>query len=178
MPWSPPEVHPSDGFYTHVVHSDASASDADMNAFEGSRPLVALLGQTLTELTIDYESRAEASAAVTANVLRVVGTGIVAIGDLPTRTGLSREGITMAVGFMERTGLATSAPGRLISLSPKGALVLDGYRSWATRGRLDVAQCHRGCGGAGRRALGRLGTPGRVLAWRNALFGADTAPCR
>lgn len=53
MPWSPPEVHPADGFLTHVVDgSDAVDSD---------RPLVVLLGQVLTASTLDYEQEVKPS---------------------------------------------------------------------------------------------------------------------
>ena len=52
MPWSPPEIHSSDGFYTHVVAGVT---------FDNERPLVALLGQTLTHFTLDHEKEAAVS---------------------------------------------------------------------------------------------------------------------
>ncbi len=132
MPWSVPEVHPSDGFFTHIVSDDGAAA-VETEAMDGPRPLVALLGQTLTELTFDLECEAATSAPLSANVLRVIGPDAVAIADLPRLTGLSPEGITMAVGFMQRSGLATPAPGRAVSLSPQGAIALQGYAHWAAR---------------------------------------------
>ncbi len=124
MPWSPPEVHPSDGFYTHVAPGD-TADDA--------LPLVALLGQRLTDLTLDHEKEAAVSLPLSANVLRVIGSGVVRTRDLPRLTGLSREGIAMAAAFMKRTGLATAAPGPAIRLTPDGLTALDGYWHWAAR---------------------------------------------
>jgi hypothetical protein len=126
MPWSPPEVHPSDGFFTHVVAGDAVGDGC---------PLVALLGQVLTDLTLDHEKEAAVSAPLSANVLRVIGTGVVATRDLPRLTGLSREGIAMAAGFLERGGLAGSMPGRALRLTPHGLAALDGYWQWAARQR-------------------------------------------
>lgn len=48
LPWSLPEVHPSDGFATHATGGEHTPQDA---------PLVVLLGQRLTERTIGQESR-------------------------------------------------------------------------------------------------------------------------
>jgi hypothetical protein len=126
MPWSPPEVHPSDGFFTHVVAGDV---------VDDGHPLVARLGQTLTGRTLDYEKEAAVSAPLSANVLRVIGTGVVAIRDLPGLTGLSREGIAMAAGFLQRSGRAGSTPGRALRLTPEGLVALDGYRQWEARQR-------------------------------------------
>lgn len=124
MPWSPPEVHSSDGFSTHVVYGDT---------VDDARPLVGLLGQVLTGLTLDHEKKAVVSVPLSANVLRVIGAGVVDARDLPGLTGLSRPGIAMAVGFLERRGLAVSAPGRATSLTPDGLTALEGYRHWADR---------------------------------------------
>jgi hypothetical protein len=126
MPWSPPEVHPSDGFYTHIVHGD-TVDDAP--------PLVALLGQLLTGLTLDHEKNAAVSLPLSANVLRVIDTGAVATRDLPRLSGLSREAVAMAVGFLKRRGLAVPTPGRAISLTPDGLTALDRYWHWAARSR-------------------------------------------
>lgn len=125
MPWSVPEVAPSDGFRSHVVTGD-TADDA-------RRPLVALLGQVLTGRTLDHERAAAVSLPLAANVLRVTGSDAVRIRDLPRLTGLSKEGIAMAVGYLQRTGLAVPRPERAIQLTPEGIDALDGYRDRADR---------------------------------------------
>lgn len=125
MPWSPPEVHPSDGFRTHIVDGGDAA--------DGERPLVALLGQVLTAFTLQHEQEAAVSLALGANVVRVVDSGVVRIRDLPARTGLSKEGIAMAVSFLQRRGLASPGPERSISLTPEGLAALDGYRQVAAQ---------------------------------------------
>jgi hypothetical protein len=119
MPWSPPEVRPSDGFRTHI-RNDADAADTQ-------RPLVALLGQVLTAFTLTYELKAEVSLPLGANVLRVMGSDAIRIRDLPGLTGVSKEGIAMAAGYLRRSGLATSGPERTLRLTPEGLDALDGY---------------------------------------------------
>ena len=83
MPWSPPEIHPSDGFRT-VVLDGAGHQDPD-------RPLVALLGQVLTGFTVDHERAATVSLPVAANLLRVIDDHAVSTRDLPRRAGVSKE---------------------------------------------------------------------------------------
>ena len=127
MPWSPPEVHPSDGFRTHVI--------ADSDAVDAERPLVALLGQLLSAHTLDQELHSEVSLPLGANVLRVVNADVVRIRDLPALTGLSKEALTMATGYLARKGLAISPPGRTLSLTPSGLDALDAY--WQRAGLVD-----------------------------------------
>jgi hypothetical protein len=128
MPWSPPEVHPSDGFYTHTVDGGDAAEDPD-------RPLVALLGQTLTALTCEREKDAEASLPLAANLLRVIGSDVVRTRDLPAQSGVSKAAIAMAVGYLQRHRLAGPAagPGPAVRLTPAGLDALDGYRYQAER---------------------------------------------
>jgi hypothetical protein len=123
MPWSPPEVHPSDGFRTHVVDGG--------DAVDSKCPLVALLGQVLTAFTLDYEQKAKVSLPLGANLLRVIDSGVVRLGDLPALTGVSKEGIAMAAGFLQRRDLAVRGPDHTISLTPKGLDALASYRHWA-----------------------------------------------
>jgi hypothetical protein len=128
MPWSPPEVHPSDGFFTHVLAGDGP---------EGERPPAALLGQALTEVTIGLERDAPVSLPLAAGVLRAIGAESVPIRDLPVRTGLAREGIAMAVGYLQRRRLAAQEPGRAVVLTPRGLAALEAYRRRAAPGDRD-----------------------------------------
>jgi hypothetical protein len=125
MPWAPPETHPSDGFYTHIIDGGDTAAD--------ERPLVALLGQVLTALTLDHEQDSEVSLPLGANVLRAVGSDVVRLRDLPALTGISKEGIAMAMGHLRRNGLSTPAPERAVRLTPEGLDALDDYRHRAAR---------------------------------------------
>lgn len=111
-------------FHTHVADGDSITEE---------RPLVALIGQVLTALTLDHEKNAAVSVPLGANVLRVMGPDVVRTRDLPALTGLSSEGTAMAAGYLERRGLAISTPGRAVRLTLEGLNALDDYRHWAAR---------------------------------------------
>ena len=111
MPWSPPEVHPSDGFYTHVV--------------DGPRPgagpgLLVPLGQALTAFTLQHEEGALVSLPTGANTLRVIDADRVQIRDLPALSGVYKEAVTMAAKYLERKGLAEIQSDRSITLTAAG----------------------------------------------------------
>jgi hypothetical protein len=125
MPWSPPEVSPSDGFRTHVVDGG--------DAPDPEPPLVALLGQVLTAFTIDHERESAVALPLGANVVRVIGPDPARIRDLPALTGLSKEGIAMAAAHLQRQGLAAPAPDRTLSLTPAGTEALERYRDRSGR---------------------------------------------
>jgi hypothetical protein len=124
LPWSPPEVHPSDGFVTHVTGGEHPPPDA---------PLVVLLGQRLTQHTVHEESSIPVSLPLAANALRAVDGGQVAVVDLPARTGLSKEAIAMAIGKLKRRHLAAINPDRAISLTAEGLAAFQAYRDNALR---------------------------------------------
>jgi hypothetical protein len=125
MPWSPPEVAPPNGFFTHVIDGDGSD--------DSERPLVALLGQVLTAFTLEHEQGAEVAIPLGANVLRLIGSDGVRVRDLPALSGLSKQAITMAVGYLVRNRLATPGPGRCSGLTPDGLDALEGYLHRAAR---------------------------------------------
>jgi hypothetical protein len=124
MPWAPPEVHPSDGFRSHVISGTGTGGDI---------PLGALLGQALTALTLEHDRGSAVSLPLGADVLRVIGDGVVPIRDLPRLSGVSKEAIAMGTGFLARGKLAEIRPGRLISLTARGRAALEDYRARAAR---------------------------------------------
>ena len=125
MPWSPPEVHPSDGFYTHVVAGPRA----------GGAGLLAPLGQALTAFTLQHEEGAKVSLPTGANALRVIDADRVQIRDLPRLSGVSKEAATMATKYLERKGLAEIQPDRSITLTAAGRDALSDYRERAARPR-------------------------------------------
>jgi hypothetical protein len=140
MPWAPPEVHPSDGFWTHIRDADtASMSVTDEMAGtagkdktrdtseETIRPLAAVLGQALTTLTLNHEAGSQISLPLAVNGLRLLGDGPVRIRDLPVRGGISKEAVAMVTGYLARKGLAEVGAGRTISLTSSGAHALRDY---------------------------------------------------
>ncbi|MBO0684047.1 MAG: hypothetical protein J2P45_12880 [Candidatus Dormibacteraeota bacterium] len=124
MPWAPPEVHPSDGFFTHVVQGPAS---------DDSRELAVLLGGALTALTIDHEDGAPISLPVGANVMRVVDAGVVRTRDLPRLTGTSKEAVEMTTGYLVRHRLAEVSSEGAIRLTSRGLEGLAACRDRAAR---------------------------------------------
>jgi hypothetical protein len=129
MPSAPPEVHPSDGFRTHVVDGPHS----DDNGWLAGR-----LGQALTSLTLDREQDSPVSLPVAANFLRVIGGERVRIRDLPALSGVSREAVAMATGYLGRHGLAELGPQRSVTLAAAGRGALGDYRARATAGEDQV----------------------------------------
>lgn len=174
MPWSPPEVHPSDGFFTHVVE----AEPAEEGRAAAALPLAALLGQVLTSLTLDQELDALVSLPLALNVLRVVHGRSTAIRDLPARTGVSKEGIAMAVGFLQRRKFAAVSPNRLIDLLPRGRKALAGYQRRAGGSdRGGGGDRDGGGGGGGSGGAGELrGALDALLDQRQALSAAFEPP--
>jgi hypothetical protein len=124
MPSSPPEVHVSDGFFAHVTTGPEAGEDLS---------LAGLLGQALTALTLEHEQGSTVSLAVAANVLRVIGDQVAPIRDLPRLSGVSKEAIAMATGYLGRRKLAGLGPGRLITLTAAGRAALEDYRARAAR---------------------------------------------
>jgi hypothetical protein len=127
MPWALPETHPGNGFGTHVIGGG--------DAVDRERPLVALLGQALTALTLAHEQEAEVSLPLGANLLRVIGSDVVRLRDLPARTGISKEGIAMGTGYLRRIGLSAAGPERTVHLTPEGLDALDGWHHWAAKAK-------------------------------------------
>ena len=174
MPWSPPEVHPSDGFCTHLFDGPTAADDDD------HAPLVALLGQALTALTLEHERDAEVSLPTAANLLRLIGDRVLRIRDLPLLSGVSKEAVAMAVNYLLRAHLAEPRHERSIALTVTG---LDGARRLPGEGRSLQER-----GPPTRARGGRVTTGGHcqgprptgwVLARRKALFSPDaTTPGR
>jgi hypothetical protein len=124
MPSSPPEVHAQDGFFTHVLPGQAASQDDS---------LAGLLGRVLTALTVEHEQGSAVSLPVGADLLRVIGDGTVRIRDLPPLSGVSKEAIAMATGFLDRNGLAELRPERSVALTVAGRAALADYRDRAAR---------------------------------------------
>ena len=66
--------------------------------------LTALLAQALLAYTLDFEARSELSLALSANVVRAVGEAGTPVRDIPAATGISKEGTSIALRFLGKTG--------------------------------------------------------------------------
>ncbi len=111
MPWSPPEIHPSDGFRTHFL--DGPPVD------EPEAPLAARLGQALTALTLEHERISNVSLPLSAVVLHALDPEPAATRDLPARTGISKPAVTMSLNWLTKHGFVATAD-RTARLTAKG----------------------------------------------------------
>jgi len=87
--------------------------------------LAALLSQALLSFTLEYEEESDLSLAINANVVRVLSADGVSIRDLPALSGVSKEAITAAVGFLQRNGYAAvgsdpASGSKLVTLTELG----------------------------------------------------------
>lgn len=108
---------------------------APTNSDDGtSRHLVSLLSRVLLALAIEFERQSELSLAVSANVLRVLDEKGMRVRDLPVLTGVSKESISMAIGFLEKRGIAVvetdrdGGKGKVARLTAAGREAQDAYR--------------------------------------------------
>jgi DNA-binding MarR family transcriptional regulator len=108
--------------------------------------LAGLLAQVLVAFAAEFEDGSPLSLAVCANALRVLDAPRVAVRDVPSLAGVSKEAATVAIGLLEREGYATIEldPGarvKLVRLTAKGQRALEAYRlrirqveaAWADR---------------------------------------------
>lgn len=95
--------------------------------------LFTLLSRVLLVFAIDYEGAADVSLAISANALRVLDGDGVRVRDLPRLTGVSKEGLAIAIGYLERHGyvdvedLPGSERGKQLRLTARGLAARDRY---------------------------------------------------
>ncbi|HZT97664.1 MAG TPA: hypothetical protein VFB34_12590, partial [Chloroflexota bacterium] len=117
-PWSLPEIHASNGFFTNTTGEGVT---------DEPRSTAALIGQALTALTLDHEQRSKPALPLGANVLRVIGDGGCSLGDLPHRSGISKEAAAMAVNYLIKEGMVERWPERTIVLTHRGLQARNEY---------------------------------------------------
>jgi DNA-binding MarR family transcriptional regulator len=89
--------------------------------------LDSLLARPLTAFALEFEERGKLSLALSANLLAVLGSEPTPLRDLPDATGIQREQIDNAAGYLERAGLAEIVPvpgakrGKALALTERGA---------------------------------------------------------
>lgn len=138
--------------------------------------LPALLSKVLLAFTIDFERKSPVSLAISANVVRLLDPPGARVRDLPRLAGVSKEAISMAVGFLERGGYVVVEPdptggrARSVQLTLKGRKAQAAYRQ--VLGEIEERWQAR----FGAHALGTLRQSlaclvGEVGAERSPLFG-------
>jgi hypothetical protein len=159
-------------------------------------PLPALLARVLLGFALEFERESPVSLAICANVLRVIEDDGTAARDLPRLSGVSKEGLAMALGFLVKRGFAVvqpESPGsrmkriRLKSegvsaQSQYGRLALNIERRWSERYGTMPIEGLRGVlermAGDGTRKRSPLfaGLEPYAEGWRAALRGPETLP--
>jgi DNA-binding MarR family transcriptional regulator len=82
------------GLLANTATPDPGPADQDPD-------LSVLLSQVLGAFTAEFEAESRLSLAISADVLRVIDDGGVRVGDLPLLGGVSKEAVSMAVGYLE-----------------------------------------------------------------------------
>jgi DNA-binding MarR family transcriptional regulator len=106
----------------------------DETSISSSLPLSALLSRVLLAFAIEFERDSDLSLAIGANVVRVLDEKGVRVRDLPLLTGVSKEAISMAVGFLEKRHAVVVEPEhtgsrvKVARLTQRGREVQDAYR--------------------------------------------------
>jgi DNA-binding MarR family transcriptional regulator len=104
LPQYLPMVYPTQNGTVEVPPPGEGGGDRSA----GTRPespqpdLSVLLSQVLQHFAVDYERQARVSLTIAANTLRVLDEVGVPIRRLPMLTGVSKEGNSMALGFLAR----------------------------------------------------------------------------
>ncbi len=98
-------------------------------------PLSALLSRCLLAFAIEFERESELSLAISANVVRALDEKGVRVRDLPLLTGVSKEAISMALGFLQKRHAVTVEPDqaggrvKIARLTLKGREAQDAYHA-------------------------------------------------
>jgi DNA-binding MarR family transcriptional regulator len=96
-------------------------------------PLPALLARVLLSFAMEYERESGLSLAVSANLLRMLGTEGIRRRDLPAPAGISKEAVAWVLGILIRGHLAVEEPdpaasrGKVVRLTASG---LDAQRAY------------------------------------------------
>lgn len=96
-------------------------------------PLFALVSRVLLAFALHYERESPLSLAIGADVLRLVGPDGIRVRDLPRVSGVSKEAISMALGFLGKRGYVVVEPapdagrGQAVRLTAKGREAREDY---------------------------------------------------
>jgi DNA-binding MarR family transcriptional regulator len=124
------------GLVTNGPAATRTAAGADVSVL----PLSALLARPLVAFAMDFERESALSLAIVANVLRVLDDTGIRVRDLPRLSGVSKEAISMATGFLEKRRYAIEEPdpaasrGKVVRLTAKGRMAQLTSRELLERG--------------------------------------------
>jgi DNA-binding MarR family transcriptional regulator len=122
------------GLFSEILLEEGSRPDVHSEAAVAKMNLCTLLAKVLLAFTIEFEFDRKISLPIAANVLRLLDTPGVRIADLPRLSGIAKEGVAFATGWLERTDYAELEPdsktgkGKVIRLTPEGEAAQQAYR--------------------------------------------------
>jgi predicted transcriptional regulator len=127
LPSALPNCMPILGYGLAMTQTFGKGEDAGVAAAGPVEELmlVELLARVLVAFAHEFENVSKLSLALCADVLRVVNEKGVRVRDLPVLSGVSKEAIAMALGFMGKLGLSVeeqegAGKARMVKLTPKG----------------------------------------------------------
>ena len=140
LPSELPDCMPilGNGLYGRQPRLPAATVPGDRANATEPTALLGLLSRVLNAFALEFDAQAAVSLAMSADVLRVVPQDGVRLRDLPRLSGVSREAITVALGYLQRKGMAVIEPDameartKVARLTPKGAVARDAYAGLAT----------------------------------------------
>ena len=104
-----------------------------------SADLATLMARALMSFRAEFERESAVPLPVSANVLRVLSPGGIALREVPRRAGISKEAVSVSAGWLERQGYLVNEPdpaggrGRQVRLTPRGEQAQDDYHRLADR---------------------------------------------
>lgn len=120
------------GLFSRGPNSHRPASTSREHDDASDLLLPVLLSRVLLAFVIEFEHEYEISLAIAANILRVLHEKEVLVRELPVLSGVSKEAIAVAIGFLQNKGLVLvrqdANRARIARLTPKGLQARDQYR--------------------------------------------------
>jgi DNA-binding MarR family transcriptional regulator len=104
-----PDCMPIQGYGLFTPNPKSAKPGAASSVNISNLSLPALLARCLVAFATEFEQGAAISLSITANVLRVLRPGV-RVRDLPRLSGVSKEAIAMALGFLEKRGYTIVVP--------------------------------------------------------------------
>jgi DNA-binding MarR family transcriptional regulator len=131
LPWYLPVLGPG----MHPAHFGGPKCPRRDDDVVTALDLSALLSQVLLTFALDFEEVSRLSLPMVANFLRVLDDDGVRMRDVPRRAGVSKEAVSISIGFLERRGQVTVEPdpsggrSKLVRFTAKGRAARDASRA-------------------------------------------------
>ena len=108
-----------------LFSKESKYEPADHGDYGAALDLATLLARVLLAFAIEFETTSDLSLAIAANLLRVLDGQGIRMRELPVRTGVSKESISMALGILVKKNCVTVEPdtegrGQVVRLTSAG----------------------------------------------------------